>query len=144
MDANPLASWNAIQEPRCDDFGGGIFKAVDVIEQTMIELPQQRLHDGIDLGKVLDEAARVDAAEQHDRDAVIVTVQIPAAMVFRHARKIVSGFEPVPTADSRLLDRFARATAFGRSGGGPIDGCRGNMLVHGIPIRLCAWADSRM
>jgi len=67
-------------------------------------------------------------------------VQIPAAMVFRHARKIVSGFEPVPTADSRLLDRFARATAFGRSGGGPIDGCRGNMLVHGIPIRLCAWA----
>jgi len=58
IDANALAIGNMVLEPGRDDFGHGIVQALDVIEQAVIELPQQRLHNGIDLGEVAHEAAR--------------------------------------------------------------------------------------
>jgi hypothetical protein len=136
IDPDALAVGDLIQEPRGDDFSRRIFQAFDFVEQTVIHLTQQRVHQNVNLFEIAHEPARIERATHCDRDPVIVAMQIAASMTLGNKRKMMSRFKPIGSTDPCLLRCVMENAPFIGCGIRGERSCR-NGSVHGIPISLC-------
>lgn len=66
-----------------DDLGRRVVEARNIVEQLVVDLPDQRPYRSVDFGEVLDEASRVDHAANDDLDAVVVPMKVAALVAFR-------------------------------------------------------------
>jgi len=109
IDAHAFATNDALKKPCRDNFGSWILKSFNVIENSVVELFDEREDLCVHLSKVFHEAARIELATDNDIHPIVMAVHVLALVTVRYERKMMSGFEAVGSTDTRF--QFAHCTA---------------------------------
>jgi hypothetical protein len=89
VDSHAFASFDALKEPGCDDFGRRVFEAFYFIEKVVIDFFDERHDFSINFGKIPHKAARIEFPAHDDIDPIIVPVHIFALVAFRQEREVM-------------------------------------------------------
>jgi hypothetical protein len=93
IDPDAFAPGDARENPSCENFGRWIFKTWNVVEQVVVQLPNDRTDLVLDFREVSHETSLIQIACDDDLNAIRMAVQATTSMVLRNTGQKVRGLE---------------------------------------------------